>query len=257
MKQEFEIRNITKLDTESLELINAELFSKFFDKDSEFFDVSEYLKQDNKKDAKQMKLALYYSIAEQLDDYIQSDEVIKTELIGIQRALTQSKISFADILGRLNWFNSQLVRNQKSPFYFNINIFKPKVEDVVEEMHKVGAIVEVAHPFVYEEDNVDEYLEMCANKGVDGIETFYCLPNTDRIEYDRQKQHIQDFCKKRGLICNHGGTDYHKKGVDKIGLLSAGVQISEEDLASEIVTLPANEFMVQMEQVIEKEEINR
>lgn len=254
MKQEFETRNITKLDDESIKLINAELFSKFFDKDSEFFDVSEYLKQNNNKDAKQMKLALYYSIAEQIDTYIQSDETTKTELMGIQRALTQSKISFADILERLNWFNSELVRrNQKSPFHFNTNIFKPKVEDVVEEMHKVGAIVEVAHPFAYETDNIDNYLEICVNKGVDGIETFYCLPSTDEKEYDMQKKYIQEFCQKRGLICNHGGTDYHKKGIEEIGKLRAGVQVNEEKIASEIVTLPANEFMRQMEQVIEIE----
>lgn len=54
IKQEFETRNIVKLDEESLELINAELFSRFFNEDNHF-------KVDEVKSEKQMKLALYYS----------------------------------------------------------------------------------------------------------------------------------------------------------------------------------------------------
>lgn len=136
-------------------------------------------------------------------------------------------------------------------------MFKPKIENVIEEMHKVGAIVEVAHPFIYGADNLSEYLDMCMVKGVDGVEAFYCLQNTDKEEYDKQKKFIQEFCQKRGLICNHGGSDYHKEGIDKIGILKSGVQINENELASEINTISAKEFMEQMEQVIEKEENSR
>lgn len=262
MKQEFKENNADKLDKESMNLINAELYSKFFEKGSTFFDVSSKLsslKEDKvfaNKDYKQIKLALYYSIAEQINDYIKRDRGIKRKLREIQDALIESEISFADILERLNWFNSELVRPGDTPFSFDTIVFKPKVEDVIEEMHKVGAIVEVAHPHALDSDHVREYMQTCAEKGVDGVEAFYCL-SPDKEIYRKQKDTVQKFCKDRGLICNHGGTDYHQSDSEKVGILRCGEQISEEEIADQINCIPANEFMRRMEKYVVKSENTR
>ena len=262
MRQEFESRNIEKLDDESLELINAELYSKFFEKDSEFFEVNNNLsslKSESipKEDSKRMKLALYYSIAEQIKECIKNDKNLKEELMQIQNALVYSKISFSDILERLNWFNSELVRPEDTPFSFNTAIFKPRLEDVIEEMHKVGAIVEVAHPYASYNDNVDEYINKCAQKNIDGIEALYSFAMETEEEYRKNKEHIQKFCKERNLISNTGGSDYHQKSSERIGILRCGIRINEDEIADEIKTIPAHIFIEQMHQFVDKDEISR
>lgn len=257
MLEEIRKKNIGNIDNETINLINAELYSRLFEKDSSFYTVSTHLSEIKGKEMlatekyKEIKLALYYSIACQISEYIKNDKVIREDLLSIQNALITSEISFADIFERNNWFNSELVRRGKTPFSFNTAIFKPKLQDVIQIMHQVGGIVVAAHPWVYANESctIDEYLNNCKNRGVDGVEAFY-TETSDLQKYQEQMEKVKKFCIENNLIYGTGGTDYHSKTTEKIGVLRSGERILLDELG--IKTTPANVFMQEMAKVMDK-----
>lgn len=245
-----ELRNERKieLDEECKDLIIAELYSKLFNpnKDNERTSDYDYGDIPDNPNYQKYKLALYYSIAKEISAQIKSDKGLKKDFKDIQNALIQSSINFADVINRLGWFNSELVRPGTTPFSFSSVGFKPKLEDVISEVHSLGGIIEVAHPFAIEsEENIQQYMQTCFEKGVDGMEALY-VSSSDKERCSKQTEIIREFCQDHNLIYAHGGTDFHFKGTDKIGILKTGDRIEESEITDKIKVIPARQFMEKM-----------
>lgn len=103
---------------------------------------------------------------------------------------------------------------------------KPDAVSVIREVHRMGGIVILAHPYLISEPvsyqgreiSREEFIEILIEVGLDGIESCYTYDKTsyngDKTAAEIKKE-VEEKYESRGLIIS-GGSDYHndgKKGV--------------------------------------------
>ena len=196
--------------------------------DTKYIQINKY-KMDS-KEYKNLRQIIYYILSGELNTYLQEHQQVNEGFRKIQEQLIDSKISFKDIYTTLRWFNSELIRHPKSPFYFDTSTFKPDFKDVLKEMHGVDALVICAHPFAYFEDksSQEEYINNLMNhiEGIDGMEEYYAYGD-ENIE--KKIDIIKAHCNKEDMILGTGGTDYHTLQ-DTIGVLKNGYKIHYDQI---------------------------
>lgn len=129
--------------------------------------------------------------------------------------------------------------NINSPFYFDMSRYRPSLQDFLKIVHECGGLVFAAHPFAYahSKEALWEYLNLCKQEGVDGIECYQCY-NED-VAYATEMP--IEFCKKNGLYMS-GGTDFHKRSGDPrysgVGRLGSDTIKNYLDYIPEELVLP-------------------
>ena len=204
---------------------------------------------------KNLRQIIYYILSGELDTYLQEHKQVNEGFRKIQEQLAISTISFKDICTIQRWFNSELIRQSESPFYFDMTSLKPEFNDVLNEMHSVDSLVICAHPFAYcRQENSEGYIKDLIShiKGIDGIEALYTLIPIDEETRDMVKRQ----CAENGILSGIGGTDYHIAD-DEVGKSSRGERIYYRQIDKEILgkALSIDEFEKQYsEQCVERKQ---
>ncbi|MCB7303044.1 PHP domain-containing protein [Bariatricus massiliensis] len=187
-----------------------------------FKELDEFTIQSKKGSYKKLVLAL-----QELGMAVSWDEVLDNNANPVPEDKVQKKMIF-ELMARKgyveSWKDAKLfVKNSPK---LHIKREKPKAVEVIGQIHKMGGIVILAHPYLIKESveyggNVisrEEFIEVLIEHGLDGIEASYSY---DKTSYDGKmtpEEIEQEVLKKyegRDLIMS-GGSDYHgdkKKGI--------------------------------------------
>lgn len=98
-------------------------------------------------------------------------------------------------------------------FYINMSKYYPKLDKIIEIIHKSGGIAFIAHIYEYTamNDKIKELENIVNNYNIDGIECYYSNFTEEQI------QTVTEFCKQNNLLMS-GGSDYHGKNKPEIEL---------------------------------------
>ncbi len=98
-------------------------------------------------------------------------------------------------------------------FYINMSKYYPKLDKIIEIIHKSGGIAFIAHIYEYTamDDKIKELKNIANNYNIDGIECYYSNFTEEQIQI------LEKFCKQNGLLMS-GGSDYHGKNKPEIEL---------------------------------------
>lgn len=155
------------------------------------------------------------------------DEVINNNGYPVEEKKVQKKMIF-ELMARKgyteSWQAAKLfVKNSKEII---IKREKPSAIPVIKEIHRMGGIVILAHPYLISEPvhyqgkdiTRKEYIDILIEAGLDGIEASYTYDKTSyggNMTSTEIKTEVEELYKSRELIIS-GGSDYHadgKKGV--------------------------------------------
>lgn len=122
------------------------------------------------------------------------------------------KLMDENIFSSMSAFSRKGLYNPNSSYYLEYNIFLPKLQDIINLIHKNKGKCFLAHPFEYNIDNIALFLKnIYKDYNIDGIECFYTTFT------DKQSKYLLDFSKENNLlIC--GGSDYHGKNKENHNL---------------------------------------
>lgn len=167
----------------------------------------------------------------------------------IKQMLKDSEICFDDILTKnVNWFFSELVRPKESPFNISeiLKSLRPNIEDVIVQAHRNNGLVFTAHPFHMDREDISEYLELCKNSGVDGIESFYI---TQIEDFEDDRRFVEEYCINNNLLYGSGGTDFHApNGTDYLGIGLIGDEEHLYTLYEDDIPSWARDFSITMKE---------
>lgn len=155
------------------------------------------------------------------------EEVLQNNGYPVQEQFVQKKMIF-ELMARKgymeSWKEAKLyVKNSKE---VSVKREKPDAVSVIKEIHKLGGIIILAHPYLISEPvsykgkemSRQEFIEVLIEAGLDGIEASYTYDKTSyggTMTKDEIKKEVIECYADRGLIIS-GGSDYHadgKKGV--------------------------------------------
>ena len=155
------------------------------------------------------------------------EEVLQNNGYPVQEQFVQKKMIF-ELMARKgymeSWKEAKLyVKNSKE---VSVKREKPDAVSVIKEIHKLGGIIILAHPYLISEPvsykgkemSRQEFIEVLIEAGLDGIEASYTYDKTSyggTMTKDEIKKEVIERYAGRGLIIS-GGSDYHadgKKGV--------------------------------------------
>ena len=93
---------------------------------------------------------------------------------------------------------------EDNKFFIDKSLDSPKVEEIIEQIHKVGGRAFLAHIYVYKWTDDKKALidDLISNYDFDGIECYYSEFSEEQTKY------VLEVCEKRGLY-KSGGSDYH------------------------------------------------
>lgn len=179
----------------------------------------------------QSKIGSYKKLAEELTKKgmeISWEEVLDNHGHPVSEEQVQKKMLF-ELMARKgymsNWQEAKLyVKNAKE---IKIKREKPDAVSVIQEVHRMGGLVILAHPYLISEPvsyqgkeiSREAFIEVLLDAGLDGIEASYTY---DKTSYGGNqtaaeiKKEVEEKYRDRGLIIS-GGSDYHadgKKGVE-------------------------------------------
>ena len=104
-------------------------------------------------------------------------------------------------IGEIPGLLYRYMNDPKSDLYMFEPYF-PSCLEVVAAIHECG-LAFLAHPFIYLVDDFSVFLnEIVSQSGLDGVEVYYSLHNSDNIKY------LLEFSRRNGLYVS-GGSDYH------------------------------------------------
>ncbi len=126
-------------------------------------------------------------------------------------------------------FARGFVHNPNSPFYIDMTVGLPTIQEVAELIHNCGGKVFLAHPFDYKDLDHKKYIQEIYDLGIlDGIEAIHTRHTLEQIEY------IKQFCKQHNLKIS-GGSDFHREEKQKLGYGVGGkVPITEDYLFNDL-----------------------
>ena len=125
-------------------------------------------------------------------------------------------------------FKNNHYHKKGNTFYVNMAKYYPKIEKIIDIIHKSGGKAFIAHIYQYKEiDNkILELKEMIRKYSIDGIECYHSIfSNTE-------SENLQKFAKSHNLLIS-GGSDYH--GINKPDI-SLGCGKGNLEIPDEILT---------------------
>ena len=174
--------------------------------------------KDSTREGQLLQLEFYKKIARDLNLTFDPNLTITDDLfyagkiMGRELARYEENLKILPGLKNPKNFFVEYCSNPSQPFYFDRSQFMPGLTDFISIVHECGGLVFVAHPAAYcgSESELIDYLDLCRNQGVDGIE---CMQSyNENITY-RTQITIQ-YCIKHGLFMT-AGSDFHvRDGVD-------------------------------------------
>lgn len=129
-----------------------------------------------------------------------------------------------DIFDSLNDFYRKGLTNKNSKMYIDFARFKPNIREIVDLIHDNGGIAFLAHPYQYDFDDIDYFLDKIYDElSLDGIECFYTTFSDEETNY------LLSFAKKRNLLIS-GGSDYHgeSRKENKLGVGKGNLNITKD-----------------------------
>lgn len=130
-----------------------------------------------------------------------------------------------DIWEAPGFFYRKHLSNPNSPFFIDESETKPKLDEILENVHNAGGKVFFAHLYGYHMDNYEDFLDSIVNDyKLDGIECYYTTFGQARTKY------LVDFCKQYNLLMS-GGSDYHgnMKPQVKLGIGEGELKVPLQD----------------------------
>ena len=132
-----------------------------------------------------------------------------------------------DLWNSFKVFKSDYYHIKGNPFYINMAKDYPKIDKIIDIIHKSGGKVFIAHIYQYKEisNKILELEKMVDKYDIDGIECYHSIFS------DKESEKLLNFSKQHNLlIC--GGSDYH--GINKpsisLGRWKGNLEISEDIL---------------------------
>ena len=123
-------------------------------------------------------------------------------------------------------FYREAQSNPESIFYIDETKDYPKVQDVIDEIHKVKGLAFLAHLYEYPLYNHETIIRKIIKEfDLDGIECCHSSFTNQQSEF------MIGFCKKQKLYMS-GGSDYHGKAKPKVKFARA---INDEFIPNELV----------------------
>lgn len=149
---------------------------------------------------KDLGLIYNLSIDEDVSRNVSLDKIIYDELI---KYPDNKDILGEDIFKSLSDFFRKGLTNKNSKIYVDFTKFKPNLKDIIDLVHAAGGIVFLAHPYQYEIDDLELFLERIYDENnLDGIECFYPSFTEEQTNY------LLSFAHEKKLLIS-GGSDYH------------------------------------------------
>ena len=109
-------------------------------------------------------------------------------------------------------------------------INKISVKEAIKAIHAAGGLVFISHPGVYENFNIDEFIDYFLKNGGDGIETYYEY-KTSRYHTGKKASNaiIKKFREivKEKKILETGGSDFHGRPGQVLGKLKVPYSVLE------------------------------
>ncbi len=131
-------------------------------------------------------------------------------------------------------FYREAQSNPKSIFYIDEIKDYPKMQEVIDEIHKANGLAFLAHLYEYPLENHEETVTSMIKKfDLDGIEC--CHSNFTK----EQSKFLIDFCKENKRYMS-GGSDYHGKAKPKVKFAKA---VEQEPIPTQI----AQDWIYQVE----------
>jgi len=180
----------------------------------------QYLEQ-IKKVAKQIGLVFQSQLNISMQKLEYASDVFQKEIERYpenEEILKQHQISL-----KPNFYRAQQC-NPNSIFYINEKDNFPKVEDLVEQIHKANGLAFLAHPYIYPFKKTEQTVKEMIIKGIiDGLECYYSYFTKEQTEK------LLDLCKKYHLYAS-GGTDFHgeKRPEVQMGSGTGNLKIAKE-----------------------------
>lgn len=116
--------------------------------------------------------------------------------------------------------------NPNTIFYIDETNDFPKMEEVVEAIHKANGLVFLAHLFEYPIENYEDTITNIVKEvNLDGIECYHSSFTKEQSDW------IIEFCKKNKKLMS-GGSDYHGKVKPKVKFARA---MNDECIPNELV----------------------
>lgn len=123
-------------------------------------------------------------------------------------------------------FYREAQSNPNSIFYIDETKDYPKVQEVLDEIHKANGLAFLAHLYEYPLENHEETIKkMIKEFNLDGIEC--CHSSFTK----QQSDFLIDFCKKEKLYMS-GGSDFHGKAKPKVKLAKV---MNNETIPNELI----------------------
>jgi predicted metal-dependent phosphoesterase TrpH len=88
------------------------------------------------------------------------------------------------------------------PLFVDKSLYTPNLSTLIQEVHKAGGIVILAHPYFYKHIDGEYILNLATKYGADGIEVYHPSATKEQVA------HMLEFAKKHSLKVS-GGSDYH------------------------------------------------
>lgn len=169
---------------------------------------------------------LKYDVQKTKEDNIQYYYFTQPIYEELKRYSENKDILNEDVFNTLSDFFRKGLTNPKSKLFINHAEFKPPIKEVIDFVHNSGGVAFLAHPYVYQFDDTEAFLNKIYNEtNLDGIECFHTKFNKEEVNY------LLDFAKKRNLLIS-GGSDYHglNKKNHNFGFVNNNLNISKDIL---------------------------
>lgn len=93
--------------------------------------------------------------------------------------------------------------NPSSPFFIHPIEHLPSIHEAAYTIHTSGGKCFLAHPYVYDVDDIENYISNIVNLGlIDGIECIHRKHSNEQINM------LIDYCNRKSLL-KSGGSDFH------------------------------------------------
>jgi 3',5'-nucleoside bisphosphate phosphatase len=191
------------------------------------------------------KIGAYRKLIEKLmlfDIELNFDDIIKKR--GILESEIQKKHIFEEMADRgytKSWKDAKIFVKENSEL--SIEREKPDPIDIIREVHQLGGIVILAHPYLIDETMVlnnrnitrEEYIRKLIDAGLDGLEIRYSYDKTSytgALSKDQIKKELLNQFGHLPLVFT-GGSDYHAdevKGIKNPRVLGENGMTEEEFL---------------------------
>lgn len=150
-----------------------------------------------------------------------SEKAIYKELI--QYETNNEKLKHLGITCFSHFFRRGLA-NKKSPLFLDYYKYRPTLKQVLDIIHDNGGIAFLAHPYQYNVDNMDTFLNnLYKEYNIDGIECYHTTFSKKQSDY------LLKFSQMNHLLIS-GGSDYHgnNKKLHEMGSGNGNLRLTQD-----------------------------